>query len=279
MASTPIAWSSYQSLSIMLIVFLLTGSAYFIWRNVKEEMPMKTSTTIVLLVGCIGLFLLLGPTRVQVGGAETAKIDAAERVLTKSMNSPDGSIPEAVLRHAHAIAVIPNVFSESMLFKRGYGDGVLIARRDDGSWSSPAFVKFFSGEAQLDGKGDSTDVILVFNDNSSISTLEQGSLILGTDASVGRGPVQRALGEGDSSQKAVQVYSYSRNDGLIDGTSLFGSSLKINRQANESFYRDDGITLSSILSQEILKAPAAAGRIACAISKNADRMQVCSNLH
>lgn len=240
---------------------------------------MRTSTTIVLLVGCIGLFLLLGPTRIQVGGAETAKIDAAERVLAKSVNNPHGGIPGVVMRDAHAIAVIPNVFSESMLFKRGYGDGVIIARKNDGTWSSPAFVKFFSGEAQFDGSDDSTDIILVFKGSSSIMALKQGSLVLGADVSVAQGPVQRLSAGENSPQEGVQVYSYWRRDGLIAGANLTGSRLKVNKQANESFYRVNGITLASILSESNLKAPVAADRFACAVSKNADSVQSCSTLH
>lgn len=52
---------------------------------------------------------------------------------------PEKSIPEAILRHAKGLAVL-TIVKVGMMVTYKIGTGLVIARREDGSWSPPSAI-------------------------------------------------------------------------------------------------------------------------------------------
>ena len=55
---------------------------------------------------------------------------------------PEKSIPDAILRHAKGLAIITAV-KVGVMVTYNIGTGLVIARREDGSWSPPSAVSTF----------------------------------------------------------------------------------------------------------------------------------------
>lgn len=55
---------------------------------------------------------------------------------------PEKKIPEAILRHAKGLAIL-SVVKVGMMVTYKIGTGLVIARREDGTWSPPSAISSF----------------------------------------------------------------------------------------------------------------------------------------
>lgn len=131
------------------------------------------------------------------------------------------------------------VFKAGFLGSGRYGNGIVVARLDDGSWSAPSAIGTagagFGGQIGF----ELTDFVFILNDKAAVRTFGQaGSLTLGGNVSIAAGPIGRnAEAAGAASMKGVAgIFSYSKTKGLFAGVSLEGSVIIERRDANEKLY-------------------------------------------
>lgn len=187
----------------------------------------------------IGLFLstlLYSAGASAAGVGETEKLDSATEVLQKITAIPEQSIPPALLRNAHGLAVIPGLIKAGFVVGGSYGKGVLTVRDDKGQWSPPLFVKLAAGSLGWQIGAESTDVILVFKTEKSIDGIVKGTFTLGADAAIAAGPVGRRGEAATDAELKAEILSYSRSRGLFAGISLQGSKISIDHDADAAFY-------------------------------------------
>ena len=140
-----------------------------------------------------------------------------------------------------------------------YGNGVVVARLADGSWSAPTAIG--TGGAGFGGQigFELTDFVFILNDAAAVRTFSQaGSLTLGGNVSIAAGPVGRnAEAAGAASLKGVAgIFSYSKTKGLFAGVSLEGSAIIERRDANEKLY-GQRFTARQLLEGAVRPPPAA----------------------
>jgi lipid-binding SYLF domain-containing protein len=196
---------------------------------------------------------------------EEARLMTSAQVLQELMESPDQGVPTWLLDRAYAVVVVPSVIKIGFLVGGRRGKGVLVVRREDGSWSNPVFINLTGGSFGFQAGVQSTDVLLVFTSKAGIEGIVGGKLTLGADASVAAGPVGRQTGAATDIGLNAQVYSYSRASGLFAGVALDGSALTIDHSSNGAFYSKPGILASEILSSPSAVAPDAARRYITAV--------------
>src|SRR5207237_5121438 len=78
--------------------------------------------------------------------------------------SADKRIPNELLEHAEAIAVIPHMIKGAFGIGGRYGKGVVAQRTDSGRWSPPAFLEIGGGSFGAQIGASSTDLVLIFTD-------------------------------------------------------------------------------------------------------------------
>ena len=83
---------------------------------------------------------------------------------------------------------------------------------------------------------ESTDLVLVFTDESAINALLRGKLTLNADASAAAGPFGRTLTVGVPILLNSGIWAYSRSKGLYAGISLDGSAITIDDSSNARVY-------------------------------------------
>ena len=191
---------------------------------------MSRSTAAVLAA----LLALSAPA--VAGPDEDKKLAAAVEVLDQVMLVPEQSVPEALLREAHAVAVIPNVFKAALVFGGRRGTGLISVRRPDGTWSHPSFISLTGGSFGFQAGLQSADVILAFRTQRGVDNIIRGKFTLGADASVAAGPVGRNAQAATDEQLKAEIYSWSRARGLFAGVSLDGAVLAIDHSANGAAY-------------------------------------------
>jgi lipid-binding SYLF domain-containing protein len=161
--------------------------------------------------------------------------DAAD-VLTQIMNIPENAIPDELMARAHGIAVIPHVVKGAFGLGGQWGKGLMSQRREDGSWSPPAYIEIGGGSFGLQIGVQATDVVLVFTAEDGIKGLLKGKVKLGADASATAGPLGRKAEVGTDVLLRSGIVAYSRSKGLFAGVSLDGSVVGIDDTANRRVY-------------------------------------------
>lgn len=171
---------------------------------------------------------------------------------------PDKIIPPQILANAKGLAIL-TVIKAGFLGSARYGNGIVVARLADGTWSAPSAIG--TGGAGFGGQigFELTDFVFILNNESAVRTFsQQGSLTLGGNVSIAAGPVGRnAEAAGAASMKGVAgVFSYSKTKGLFAGVSLEGSVIIERRDANEKLY-GQRFTAAQLLQGSVRPPPAA----------------------
>jgi lipid-binding SYLF domain-containing protein len=179
---------------------------------------------------------------------QEATLLTATEVMNELRSAPDENVPNWLLDRAYAVVVVPDVLKVSVVLGGRRGTGVMVIRKDDGSWTNPVFVNLTGGSVGFQVGVQSTDVMLVFTSKAGVEGIIGGKLTLGADASVAAGPVGRQTAAATDVGMNAQVYAYSRSKGLFAGVALDGSALTINHKYDAEYYNKPGILASEIIS-------------------------------
>jgi lipid-binding SYLF domain-containing protein len=170
---------------------------------------------------------------------EAAMIEKAKQVLHDLQAIPDTKIPDLLMSKAEGIIILPANVKVGLIFGARFGNGVMLTRNADRSWSNPVFVSTGGGSWGFQAGGEVSDIVLVLTTRQSIEGITDGKLTLGGDASVAAGPVGRTAMAGTSVTFDAEVYAYSKTQGLFAGVSLEGNGIFIWKKANKRFYGND----------------------------------------
>jgi len=198
---------------------------------------------------------LAGPT------AEESIVQAATAVLDEIMAIPGRAIPQALLRDAEGVAIVPNVVKLGFVVGIRHGRGVVLMRDQAGGWGAPIFVRLSGGSVGWQAGLQATDVVLVFKSRRSLEGLTRGKFTLGADASVAAGPVGRNASAATDVELKAEIYSYSRSRGLFVGVALDGSMLQIDHLANHRYYAQTGQMPYGPQGDPVAPLPASARRL------------------
>ncbi|RJX28679.1 MAG: hypothetical protein C4525_15645 [Desulfarculus sp.] len=190
-----------------------------------------------ILVALLTLTLAAGPA-LAAGKAEAElEVLAAAVVLDKMMQQGDKSVPQDLLKRCRAVAIFPGVIKAGFIIGGQGGSGVVLARRNDGSWSPPAFFNLAGASLGLQIGAQSTDLMLLIMTRQGLDGLLKNQVQLGADASVALGPVGRRVLAGTTGGGAASdVYAYSMSKGLFMGVSLDGAGLEYDPETTGSYY-------------------------------------------
>lgn len=184
------------------------------------------------------------------GKVPTEKLDMrvkeARLVLDEMQKMPDTSIPRDLLKKCSGIAIFPSVLKGGFGIGGQYGQGVLLAKNEEGAWSAPMFLSIGGASIGFQIGGQATDMILVIMNERGVDSLSHGNVTLGGDASVAAGPVGRDAEMATDVLLKAGIFSYSRSKGLFAGVSLKGAIVGPMKNLNKDYYGDD-VTATDIL--------------------------------
>ncbi|KAJ6292959.1 hypothetical protein OIU78_025020 [Salix suchowensis] len=172
--------------------------------------------------------------------------------------SPEKSIPDAILKQAKGLAIL-TIAKVGVMVTYNIGTGLVVSRREDGSWSPPSAISSFGMGWGAQVGGEFTDFIIVLRTMGAVKTFS-GNLhfSVGAGLSAAVGIVGRAaeadLRAGDGG--LATCYTYSCSKGAFVGCSLEGSILATRTRENARFY-GASMNASDILLGSLPGPPAA----------------------
>jgi lipid-binding SYLF domain-containing protein len=207
-------------------------------RNLLFSAGVRLSPLAAVLAALT--LLLVAPVGARAQSDEEKRVTESSAVLETLVRAPDQGIPEHILERAEAIVVIPTLVKGGFIIGAQHGRGVISVRnRAANSWSAPAFVALTGGSIGWQIGVQSVDLVLLVMNREGVKDMLDNKFKLGANASVAAGPVGR---QGEASTDATltaQILAYSRAKGLFAGLSLEGAALRIDKDANEHFYKRD----------------------------------------
>ncbi|KAJ0964854.1 hypothetical protein J5N97_025992 [Dioscorea zingiberensis] len=173
---------------------------------------------------------------------------------------PERLIPDAILKQAKGLAIL-TVVKVGVMVTYNIGTGLVIARREDGSWSPPSAISSLGIGWGAQAGGELTDFIIVLRNKDAIKTFSgDAHLSVGAGCSAAAGIIGRSveadIRAGDGGYAAC--YTYSCSKGAFVGCSLNGSMVTTRTSENSRFYGASSIKASEILLGSLPKPPAAA---------------------
>ncbi len=160
--------------------------------------------------------------------------DAAD-VIQEIMHTPDKGIPDAILRDAKCVVVVPHYKKGAFVVGAEYGQGVATCRTPRG-WSAPVFVKLEGGSFGWQIGGQSTDLVLIATNYNGLESALKSKVKLGADASAAAGPVGRDTQASTDVAMKAEFLTYSRARGLFAGLDLSGTALYQNKSDMDAEY-------------------------------------------
>ena len=156
--------------------------------------------------------------------------------FVEMMANESTRIPAELLRQSAGVAIIPDVTQGGFIVGARHGNGVLVTRNPDGTWSNPVFISLTGGSIGLQVGGQSSDVVMVFPTQYLVERVlaneaDFGGNVSGVAGPVGAQPVD-PIGTGSSNK----VYTYSRREGLFGGVALEGGDLSVNNDRIVEYY-------------------------------------------
>jgi lipid-binding SYLF domain-containing protein len=205
----------------------------------------KTVLTAIVTVSLIG-FAGAGKKESAVEHKEAERALSAANVVRELINTPESNIPEELMKHAHAIAVVPNIVKGAFGVGGTFGKGIVSRRIADRGWGTPAFIDLSGGSFGFQIGVSVTDLVLVFTKEDGLEGLFKDKLELGGEAGATAGPIGREAEVGTNLTFDSPIYSYSRSKGLFAGIALKGAVMTIDDSANHKVY-GEGVTGRNIL--------------------------------
>lgn len=199
----------------------------------------------LLAVFCFAL-LLGGTAKSQSKADLNDRLSSSAQVIREIMAAPDGGIPDAIVRRADCVAVIPSVKKGAFLVGASYGQGVVTCRTKQG-WSAPVFIRLTGASFGFQIGGQATDLILVAVNDRGFQDLLKSRFKIGADASAAAGPVGRHAQAATDIKLNAELLSYSRAKGIFAGVDLNGAVVSQNVDDTDTFYGGHGRHFSEIL--------------------------------
>jgi len=166
------------------------------------------------------------------------RVDNCGLVLKEIMDIPD-NIPQDLIDKAECVIVYPSVLKAAFVIGGSYGRGAMTCRTGEhftGPWGAPTMMALEGGSFGLQIGGQATDFVLLIMNPRGAKSILDSKVKLGADASAAAGPKGRDASAATDATMRAEVLSYSRARGLFAGVSLEGSTVRPDKDANESLY-------------------------------------------
>lgn len=153
------------------------------------------------------------------------------------------------LKTAHAIAVFPTVTKGAFFVGAAGGQGVILARRPDGSWSDPAFCRLNGGSFGLQVGGQSAQVVLLIHSPQALDALLTNLGAVGGEVQMTLGNWGSGLGAATTTNIGADITAFAHAQGVFFGMSLAGGVIERLDSLNAAYYGANTVSARAILKE------------------------------
>jgi len=150
-----------------------------------------------------------------------------------------------LVKEAKGIVII-NITGFAIGIGGSGGDGILMARAEDGGWSGPVAITTDGGTMGIDVGGTDNDVVVLLMNNGAVSRWASGDHFGSSSAQAVMGPKGGAAVDATMKNRDFNVYIW--NKGAKLGVNWGGFDVNINDEANANYYDKPLVSAKDILN-------------------------------
>lgn len=150
-----------------------------------------------------------------------------------------------LVKEAKGIVII-NITGFAIGIGGSGGDGILLARTEDGGWSGPVAITTDGGTMGIDVGGTDNDVVILLMNNGAVSRWASGDHFGSSSAQAVMGPKGGAAVDATMKNRDFNVYIW--NKGAKLGVNWGGFDVNINDEANANYYDKPLVSAKDILN-------------------------------
>ncbi|MEB3356654.1 MAG: lipid-binding SYLF domain-containing protein [Synechococcales bacterium] len=204
---------------------------------------LATVTSALLFTLSLGAPVLAQLSDTQENAVE--ELAESSEVFQELATDPEIGIPPILVQDSEAIIVISNLGRGGFIVGGWSGDGLMVARQPNGTWSNPAFVTLGGGSIGLQVGGRSSDIVMLVRNREALGDILEGNIDFDGVVSGTAGPETGSIS--DPREVDGDILVYSRSSGLFGGAVLDGGTLSFDNDRNEAFYNVVNVTPEEIL--------------------------------
>ena len=163
-------------------------------------------------------------------------------------------IPSEVIKNAKGLAIFTTMRTGLWVSGAG-GSGILIARKEDGTWSPPSGIMLHTAGLGFLVGVDIYDCVIVINTYEALEAFTQIRCTLGSEVSVAAGPVGAGgILESELHKRQAPIFTYLKSRGFYAGVQIDGTVIIERTDENERFY-GERIPVKEILAGNARNPP------------------------
>jgi len=199
-----------------------------------------------LLSACYGTAIRLPSTT---SSYEQDLVERAAYALGSMRHSREIISLDYYLEYARGVLIFPGLINAGLIYGGKGGNGVLVAKDENGNWSDPAFYTFGGMSWGPQVGIQKIAAVLVFMNGNVLSRAIDTGITLNVSAGFAAGAAGKR-NELSTVTLDQDIYCFTDVRGLFAGLSLEGGVIKPRPDLNESFYGSRGTPEEIILGQK-----------------------------
>lgn len=163
-------------------------------------------------------------------------------------------IPAKVIQNAKGLAIFTTMRTGLWMSGAG-GSGILVGRKDDGTWSPPSGIMLHTAGLGFLVGVDIYDCVVVINTVEALEAFTKIRCTLGSEISVVAGPVGvGGILESELHKRQAPIFTYMKSRGFYAGVQIDGTVIIERSDENERFY-GERLPVKDILAGKVRHPP------------------------
>ena len=207
----------------------------------KRAHPRRALSALLLATGLALPLLACSGATTHVDAAESrtpsqqAIVERSAAAFGQLRLNPRFANVDSYLGRARGVMIFPRLVKASLIFGGEGGNGLLMARGADGSWSNPAFYSVGSPSVGLQIGYQQATVVLFIMDQPTLERTLHSSVVLGAKSGATLGNVDD-LDRTKGDVMSANIYQLVEAEGAFAGVSLDGYVISARAQHNRDYY-------------------------------------------
>jgi lipid-binding SYLF domain-containing protein len=156
------------------------------------------------------------------------------------------------LQNARAVLVVPSLYKGGFILGGQYGNGVLLAKLQQGGWSSPAFFTVEGGSFGLLAGLESTSILFILRTDKALNAVLSSQFKFGADAGITVAVIGGDIGASTTPNFKADILAYAMSGvGLYIGLSLEGTAVSPREAWNAAYYGQNVAARAIVLDNAV----------------------------
>ncbi|WP_413204631.1 YSC84-related protein [Rhodospirillum sp. A1_3_36] len=184
--------------------------------------------------------------------------EAEATVVRLTNNSGFKKELRQLIDRARAIMVVPSFYKAGFIVGAAYGNGLLMTRGSDGTFSDPAFYSLTAGSVGFQIGVQENEVVMAIMTDAGLKAVMEDQFKGGANVSVTFLVAGGGAEASTTTDVGEDIYAFSHSIGLFSGAGLEGTAIQPKTNWNDAIY-GVGATPNAILINRVLTTPLAEG--------------------